>query len=151
MRAAPQQRANRVRDDLHEMLAVVEDKEHVQLLEHVGERIRSPRADLASHADRARDRRDNEVGIADIGELDPPRAVLRPVGELGCDLKGETGLSRASPAHDRDQTIRADEVRDRRDSSTRPTKLDSWIGRLWRSASNDFSGGKSSDSPGPVT
>ena len=112
MRAAPQQRANRERDGLHKVLAVVEDKEHVQLREHVGERIRSPRADLASHTDRARDRCDYEVGIAHVRELDPPRAVLRLVGDLGCNLKGETGLSRASPAHDRDQTIRADEVRD---------------------------------------
>ena len=46
------------RDDLHKVLAVVENEQHVQLGEHMSERVRSAPADLASYADRAGDRCD---------------------------------------------------------------------------------------------
>ena len=130
MRAAPQERADSLRDGLHEVLAVVENEEHVQLLEHVGERVRSSGAGLASHADRTGDRGDNDTRIAHVRELDPPRAVPRSVGQLRGNLKGKTGLSRASPSHDRDQTIRADEVCDRRDFVDSPDEARQLDGKV---------------------
>ena len=104
--APPQELVHRERDDLHQVLAVVEDEKHLLLGEHMGERVRGARADLSSHADRAGDRRDRQVGVADILQLDPPRAVLRLVDNLRRRLERETGLARTSGAHDCDQTIR---------------------------------------------
>ena len=43
------------------------------------------------------------------GELDPPRAILEAVRQLGRHLLGQTGLPRPTGSVDRDELVRLDQ------------------------------------------
>ena len=102
IRCRGEKRANS-RAGIEELLEVVEDEEEVLVaqvvLQRLGERLAGP----FPHRKRLGDRRDEEMRIADRGEVDEEDSVLEIRDQFRRHLERETGLAGATRSRERDK------------------------------------------------
>ena len=91
-----------VRGGREQLLEVVEDEQQDPIAEVQAEDLADRRLGGFAEADRARDGRLDERGVADRSEVDEPRAMREPRGERRRDAEREAGLAAATGTRERD-------------------------------------------------
>ncbi len=112
LRRRPQQRRRQLGTGRDQVLAVVDDQQHLAVLRVLHQRLddRAPR--LLLHAEHRRDRLRHEPRVRHRRELDEPDAVGVVVDDLGADLQRQSRLADAAGAGQRQQPRRREESAD---------------------------------------
>jgi hypothetical protein len=106
--ADAQQRGDRATGRLGKMLAIVEEEQHVLVLEHVHETFERI-AGLERDPQRRRDGRRNEISARQRRELDEPRAVVPIVEHICGHLQQSTRLTDARRADEANEPVFLDQ------------------------------------------
>ena len=85
------------------LLEVVEHEQELLVAQVLDQRLERALARLLAQAERLRDRRHDELRLADRRELDEGRAVREPLAHAGGELEREPGLAGAAGADQRQQ------------------------------------------------
>ena len=112
VRTRGEQRVERRRGGLDEMLAVVDDEQH-----RLGRQNRSRRRERFWRGSRIQhpgDRARHIIGVRHVGEVDEPDPS-KARGRFGGDLDGETRLADAAHARERDQAVEPEQFNASRD------------------------------------
>ena len=94
-RCLPEQRVGEHGARVEEVLAVVEDDEHLAGRDVVDQPGDRPAAGFVAKAERRHDRLRHELRITHAGKLDQPRTIGDAAGEVARDAEGEAGLADA--------------------------------------------------------
>jgi hypothetical protein len=104
LRAAPEQAVGKLRARLHQVLAVVQNDQDLQVAEVIGYRFAQGTAGDLRHVQGSRDGLRHEVGVGDGCEPHPPRPVLESLDEMPGRRPGEPRLASAPWAAQREET-----------------------------------------------
>ncbi len=119
-RARPQQRPDRPRAGVRQMLAVVEHEQQLPRRRRVGERRHRRAARLLANAERRADRRRNQGRVGEPAELDQPHAVAEAVDHRARDLEREPGLSDSARTDERHEPVAREQLLGARDLLSAP-------------------------------
>ncbi len=96
---------------MEQVLAVVEDEEHVPVLEMAHQRFAHRPAGGFLNPQRARHRLRHEPRVTQRGELDQPDAVGKIFADFGGELERQPALADAADAEQREQARVGEELR----------------------------------------
>ena len=107
-----EERADRRRGHLEDVLAVVDHEQELPAGEGLGQRVDEGCITLRRDTEHGRDRRGHRVRVADRRELDEPDPVRELGCELGAGLDREPGLADAADAGQGHEPMFPDHLRD---------------------------------------
>jgi hypothetical protein len=114
------------------MFAAVNEEKHVLGLQVVRQRLGHGTIRLFRDVEGRGDAVGHERRIGKRGQFDEPYPIGELLKRISRRPEGQAGLAATARARQRQKPRRAEQLHDLAISPSRPIKLVSWVGRLWR-------------------